>query len=77
MLDRLPPRHSYESARLIVTLDDPVAVVRAQRPAWVTTDSELHTTVSTESRRRLMAWYGWGPTGPERLSSTSRSSAVR
>ena len=48
MLDRLPPRHAYESARLIVTLDDPAAVVRAQRPAWVTTDGESHTSVTTE-----------------------------
>lgn len=48
MLDRLPPRHSYESARLIVTLDDPAAVVRAQRPAWVTADGESHASVTTE-----------------------------
>lgn len=40
MLDRLPPRHSYESARLIVTLDEPTAVVRAQRPDLVTTEAQ-------------------------------------
>jgi hypothetical protein len=48
MLDRLPPRHAYESARLIITLGDPSAVVRAQRPAWVTTDMESADTVTTE-----------------------------
>ncbi len=40
MLDRLPPRHSYLSATLLITLDQPTAVVRAQRPAWVTADAE-------------------------------------
>jgi hypothetical protein len=48
MLDRLPPRHAYQSARLIVTLDDPSAVVRAQRPAWVTADVESLDSVTTE-----------------------------
>lgn len=48
MLDRLPPRHDYQSARLIITLDEPAAVVRAQRPSWVTTDTESLGRVSTE-----------------------------
>jgi hypothetical protein len=48
MLDRLPPRHAYEFMRLVVTLDDPSAVVRAQRPAWVTADIESHDSVTTE-----------------------------
>jgi hypothetical protein len=48
MLDRLPPRHAYESARLLVTLDDPSATVRAQRPSWVTADAESSDRVTTE-----------------------------
>ncbi len=48
MLDRLPPRHAYQSARLIVSLATPSAVVRAQRPAWVTADLESTDSVTTE-----------------------------
>jgi hypothetical protein len=47
MLDRLPTRHAYQSATLTVTLDDPRAVVRLQRPAWVTPDTESTDTVTT------------------------------
>jgi hypothetical protein len=75
MLDRLPPRHSYESARLIVTLDDPAAVVRAQRPAWVTTDSESHTTVTTEFSAAL---NGLVRLGADRTRATeTQKQAVR
>jgi hypothetical protein len=48
MLDRLPPRHDYQSAQLIITLDEPAAVVRAQRPSWVTADTESVDSVTTE-----------------------------
>jgi hypothetical protein len=48
MLDHLPPRHAYESATLVVTLEAPSAVVRAQRPAWVTADVESVDSVTTE-----------------------------
>lgn len=48
MLDRLPPRHRYESATLAITLDSPDAVVRVQRPAWTAVETELTDTVSTE-----------------------------
>jgi hypothetical protein len=48
MLDRLPPRHAYESATLAIALDNPDAVVRVQRPAWVATGMELSDTVTTE-----------------------------
>jgi len=48
MLDRLPARHAYQSATLAVTLDSPRAVVRLQRPAWVTPDTESTDTVTTE-----------------------------
>jgi hypothetical protein len=48
MLDRLPPRHNYESATLAITLDNPDAVVRVQRPAWVAADTELSDTITTE-----------------------------
>ncbi len=40
MLDRLPPRHVYQSASLMITLDHPDAVARTQRPDWVTARSE-------------------------------------
>ncbi len=48
MLSPLPARHAYESARLIVTLDDPAAVVRAQRPEWVTAGTQSVDSVTTE-----------------------------
>lgn len=48
MLDRLPPRHAYQSVTLTVALDHPDAVVRLQRPAWVTPNSELTDTTTTE-----------------------------
>lgn len=48
MLERLPPRHVYRSATLTITLDDPHVVVRGQRPAWVTPDTESTDTVTTD-----------------------------
>jgi hypothetical protein len=48
MLDRLPPRHTYQSASLLITLDHPDASVRAQRPAWVTAGSEPADGISME-----------------------------
>jgi hypothetical protein len=48
MLDRLPPRHSYESATVTVMLDHPDAVVLAQRPSWLTTDTESSDSTTTE-----------------------------
>lgn len=48
MLDRLPPKHAYKSATLAITLEHPDAVVRLQRPAWVTQDSESTDTITTE-----------------------------
>lgn len=48
MLDRLPPRHSYESATVTVILDHPDAVVLAQRPSWVTADTQSSDSTTTE-----------------------------
>jgi hypothetical protein len=48
MLDHLPPRHAYRSARLTVFLSTPSATVRAQRPTWVTANAESLDTVTTE-----------------------------
>jgi hypothetical protein len=48
MLNRLPPRHIYESATLTVTLDHPDAIVMAQRPSWVTTDTESSDSTTTQ-----------------------------
>jgi hypothetical protein len=48
MLDRLPPRHAYQSATITITLDDPDAEVLAQRPALVTADSEWSDSTTTE-----------------------------
>ena len=48
MLDRLPPRHAYESATITITLDDPDAEVLAQRPALVTTETDWSDSTTTE-----------------------------
>jgi hypothetical protein len=48
MLDRLPPRHAYESATITITLDDPDAEVLAQRPSLVTTETEWSDSTTTE-----------------------------
>jgi hypothetical protein len=48
MLDRLPPRHAYQSATLLITLDHPDAVVRTQRPDWVTARSAPADSIASE-----------------------------
>jgi hypothetical protein len=48
MLDRLPSRHAYRSATLVIALDHPAAIVRAQRPTRVTADAESTDSVTTE-----------------------------
>ena len=48
MLDRLPPRHTYQSATLLVTLDRQDAVVRAERPAGVTANLEQDASITTQ-----------------------------
>jgi hypothetical protein len=68
MLDRLPARHRYESATLAITLDNPDAVVRVQRPAYVATDTELSDTVTTEFSAAL---EGLARLGAQRTRSKS------
>ncbi|MEZ0094083.1 hypothetical protein [Streptacidiphilus sp. EB129] len=48
MVEDLAPRYGYDWARLVVLLDTPDAVVRAQRPMWTTVDSESEQTRTTE-----------------------------
>jgi len=48
MLDRLPPRHAYESATVTITLDHPDAVMLAQHPSLVTTDTESSDSTTTQ-----------------------------
>lgn len=60
MLDRLPPRHAYQSASLLITLDHPDAVVRTQRPDWVTARSEPPNAISSEFSEALDGLIGRG-----------------
>lgn len=70
MLDRLPPRHSYESATLTVTLDHPDAVVLAQRPPLVTTESATSDSSTTELSAAL---DGLARLGAQRTKTTQRT----
>lgn len=72
MLDRLPPRHTYHSATLLVMLDHQDAVVRTQRPAWVTAGAEPAASITTEFSAAL---DGLARLGAER--SNARKTAYR
>lgn len=69
MLDRLPPRHAYESATITITLDDPDAEVLAQRPSLVTMDSEWSDSTTTELSAAL---DGLAKIGAQRTRVTER-----
>jgi hypothetical protein len=73
MLDRLPPRHAYQSATLLITLDQPAAVVRAQRPAWVTADAESADDVTTEFSAALDGLARLGAERTKVRSTTCRA----
>lgn len=74
MLERLPPRRAYRSARLSITLDDPSAVVRLQRPDWVTTQVETTDSVTTEFSAALTGMVQLGA-DRTRMTGTRQQSA--
>lgn len=73
MLDRLPPRHAYESATLMVALDHPRALVLAQRPALVTTESTASDSSTTEMSAAL---DGLATFGTHRTKTTQRTHTI-
>jgi hypothetical protein len=73
MLDRLPPRHAYESATLMITLDDPEAEVLAQRPSLVTTESVTSGSTTTELSAAL---DGLAKLGAQRTRLTQSTSTT-
>lgn len=74
MLDRLPPRHAYDSATVTVVLDHPGAVVLAQRPSLVTTESESSGSTTTEMSAALEGLARLGAQRTKTVQTTRRTS---
>jgi hypothetical protein len=74
MLDRLPPRHTYESATVTITLDDRDATVLAQRPSLVTAEPESSDSITTELSAAL---DGVAQLGARRTKATATRRTTR
>jgi hypothetical protein len=73
MLDRLPAGHGYESATLSISLDQPDAVVLAQHPSLVTTESETSGTRTTELSAMLNRFAKLGVQQTRVVQTTRRT----
>ena len=73
MLDRLPTGHSYESSTLSIRLDQEEAVVLAQHPSLVTTESATVDTTTTEMSAALERFAKLGAQRTRVVQTTRRT----